>query len=166
MGKRWFITRTYLYKCVNNKWFKFQSHVPACQLVLVYMRRDQARYESNIKIPTHWSRWCDVYTALLHNLVSCLITCKGLQKQICWYYDFFQIPSFFLWVLCHQNKASHKWLVYERILDQVLWHLPIKRVLLINEEKNESIAYCLETTQETCHYNCAPDLLYTYWGRL
>lgn len=94
-------------------------------------RKYQDRYESNTKIPTHWSRWSAVYTVLLCSLAFFLIRYKGPRKQICWYYGFFQTLSSFLWVLCHRNRASHKWLVYEQILDQVLWHLPIKKVVCL-----------------------------------
>lgn len=153
MGKRWFITRPWLYKLVKYQWLKFQLRVPAGQLVAVSMRKYQGRHKSNIKTPTHWSRCSGVYTALLCSLAFCPIRYKGPQKQICWYYDFFQTLSSFLWVLCHQNRASHRWLVYEQILDQVPWHLPIKKVvcLFLNRnqwKENGSIPYCFETTRE------------------
>lgn len=135
------------------------------------MRKYQGRHKSNIKTLTHWSRCSGVYTALLCSLAFCRIRYKGPQKQICWYYDFFQTLSSFLWVLCHQNRASHRWLVYEQILDQVPWHLPIKKVvcLFLNRNKwKENGKYTLLLWNHTRNTGIAIVLLTdwkTTWGR-
>lgn len=130
MGKVWFITQPCLCKLVteqqNNEWLKFQLHFPAGQLLFVCIKKDQIKQEVIMHSPTYSSRLYGVCTVLLYSLASCLIMYKEPQKQICWYYGFFQTRSFFLRVLCHQSRASHKWLGYEHILDQALWHLPMK----------------------------------------
>ena len=95
---------------------------------------------SYMQSPTYLSRLYDVCTVLLCSLAFCRIMYKEPQKQICWYYGFFQTRSFFLWVLSHQSRASHKWLGYEHILDQALWHLPInKKVLFFIQWKGKRV---------------------------